>query len=94
MRENVQPVMLDILKRVQSDVSGLKVDVSDVKSRVERIETRVEGVESRLDRLEELTKKQERNGAAILVMMRGTVGVFDERLQHLEEDVRLIKELS
>jgi archaellum component FlaC len=98
MPENVQSVMLDILKRIQSDVSGLKSDVSGLKSDVSVLKSDVSEfkseVKGRLDRLEELTRKQERNGAAILVMMRGTVGVFDERLRDVENEVRIIQELS
>ena len=71
MTENVESMMLDILKRIQADLS-------DVKVRLERVET--------------AQRKQTRDGAALLVMMRGTVGVFDERMSSLEEDVRLIRE--
>ena len=63
--------MLDILKRIQTDVSDVK---------------------GRLDRLEPLVRKQGRDSAAMLVMMRGTVGIYDERLKMIEEDVRLLME--
>ena len=45
-----------------------------------------------MDRLETLVRKQGRDSAAMLVMMRGTVGIYDERLKMIEEDVRLIME--
>ncbi|MEZ5842411.1 MAG: hypothetical protein R3D27_01595 [Hyphomicrobiaceae bacterium] len=64
-------MMLDILKRIQ-------IDLSDVKARLERVET--------------AQRKQGRDSAALLVMMRGTVGVFDERMSTLEDEVRLIRE--
>ena len=82
---NIQSAMLEILKRIQSDVSGLKSDVSDVKARLGQVEARQE-------RMEDMIKKHRRDSAAMLVMMRGTVGVFDERMSDLEEDVRLIKD--
>lgn len=69
--ENVQSAMLEILKRIQTDVADVK---------------------GRLDRLEALVRKQGRDSAAMLVMMRGTVGIYDERLKVIEEDVRLMME--
>lgn len=78
MTDNVQSAMLEILKRIQTDVSGVKSDVSDVKSQLERVEDTV--------------IKQRRDTAAMLVMMRGTVGIFDERLLGVGEDIQLVKE--
>lgn len=92
MPENVQSLMLDILKRIQTDVSGLKTDMVDVKSRLTAIEVRVTGIDGRLERLETTVRKQSRDSAAMLVIMRSTVGVFDERVKALEEDIRLIRE--
>jgi hypothetical protein len=76
----VQSAMLEILKRIQADVSGLKSEVSDLRASHAR--------------MEDMIKKHRRDSAAMLVMMRGTVGVFDERMSDLEEDVRLINERS
>jgi predicted nuclease with TOPRIM domain len=84
---NIQSAMLEILKRIQADVS-------DVKTRLGQVESRLGQVESRQERMEDMIKKHRRDSAAMLVMMRGTVGVFDERMSDLEEDVRLIKERS
>lgn len=78
MIDNVQSAMLEILKKIQTDVS-------DVKTRMDKFETR-------MDKLEALSRKQGRDSAAMLVMMRGTVGIYDERLKVIEEDVRLIME--
>lgn len=47
-------------------------------------------VAERLDRLETIQKQERRNTAAMLVMMRGTAGVYEERLNQLEID-RIIK---
>lgn len=85
MAENVQSAMFEILKRIQSDVS-------EVKQRLESVEGRLGGVEGRLERVESSVEKQRRDSAAMLVMMRGTVGVFDQRLLNVEEDIRLVKE--
>jgi hypothetical protein len=73
--DNIQSALFEILKNIQSDVSGLKSDMSDVKDR--------------LTRLEQIVRKQGRDSAAMLVMMRGTVGIYDERMKTIEEDVRL-----
>jgi N-methylhydantoinase B/oxoprolinase/acetone carboxylase alpha subunit len=77
--------MLEILKRIQADVSTVRADVSDVKA---------DGVALKgcLDKLEALVRKQGRDSAAMLVMMRGTVGIYDERMKVIEEDVRLLME--
>jgi hypothetical protein len=82
--DNVQNAMFEFLKRIQTDVS-------DIKGRVQRLEDRVERMDGRLERVESLAVKQRRDSAAMLVMFRGTVGVFDERMQHLEADVRELK---
>jgi hypothetical protein len=42
-------------------------------------------VEGRLDRLEEINRKQRRDSAGMLVMMRATAGDFDARVTELEE---------
>jgi N-methylhydantoinase B/oxoprolinase/acetone carboxylase alpha subunit len=83
--DNVQSAMLEILKRIQADVSTVRGDVSDVKADVI-------GLKGRMDKLEALVRKQGRDSAAMLVMMRGTVGIYDERMKVIEEDVRLLME--
>ena len=47
-------------------------------------------VTERLDRLEIIQKQERGNTAAMLVMMRGTAGVYEERLNQLEID-RIVK---
>jgi hypothetical protein len=76
--DNVQSAMLEILKRIQADVSDVKADGI--------------GLKGRMDKLEALVRKQGRDSAAMLVMMRGTVGIHDERMKVIEEDVRLLME--
>lgn len=85
MIDNVQSAMLEILKKIQADVS-------DVKARLANVEARMDKFDARMDKLETLARKQGRDSAAMLVMMRGTVGIYDERLKVIEEDVRLIME--
>ena len=92
MTDNVQSLMLDILKQIQADISVLKADVAVLKVDVADIKVRVERLEARVERLEEHAKRQRRDSASMLVMMRGVVGVFDERLRDVENDVRVLME--
>ena len=77
--------MLEILKRIQADVSELKADISVLKADVSDLKVRME-------RVERLVKKQIRDNAGMLVVFRVTVGEFNERVTDLEDDVRRLKE--
>ena len=46
-----------------------------------------ESVEHRLDRLEAVSRKQRRDSAGMLVMMRATAGDFEERVTEVEQRV-------
>jgi hypothetical protein len=48
-------------------------------------------VEQRFNRLEEDNRKQRRNSAGMLVMMRATAGDFDERVSEIEERVAALE---
>jgi hypothetical protein len=48
-------------------------------------------VEQRFTRLEEDHRKQRRNSAGMLVMMRATAGDFDERVSEVEERVAALE---
>jgi polyhydroxyalkanoate synthesis regulator phasin len=48
-------------------------------------------VESRFDRIEEINRKQRRDSAGMLVMMRATAGDFDERVAEVEERVAALE---
>jgi hypothetical protein len=45
----------------------------------------------RLDRIEEINRKQRRDSAGMLVMMRATAGDFDERVSEIEERVAVLE---
>jgi len=81
MPDNVQSAMLDILKRIQTDVA-------EMKGRMAGVESRLGGVEGRLDRVETVLRKQRRDYAGMLVMMKATAGDFDERVSELEAQMR------
>ena len=69
MSDNVQSVTLEVLKRLQSDMSVVKQSVAIL----EQLQSDMSDVKGRLDSLEDIAKKQRRDSAAMLVMMRGTV---------------------
>ena len=46
---------------------------------------------TRLERIEDLVRKQRREGAGMLVMMRATVSDFDERVGDVEERLAAVE---
>ena len=46
---------------------------------------------TRLERIESLVRKQRREGAGMLVMMRATVSDFDERVGDVEERLAVVE---
>jgi hypothetical protein len=46
---------------------------------------------TRLERIENLVRKQRREGAGMLVMMRATVSDFDERVGDVEERLAAVE---
>lgn len=50
-----------------------------------------QSIETRLERLEEINRKQRRDSAGMLVMMRATAGDFDERVSEVEERVAALE---
>ena len=53
-----------------------------------------QSVEQRLDRVEEVSRKQRRDAAGMLVMMRATAGDFDERVSEVEERIAALEALE
>ena len=48
-------------------------------------------VEDRLERIEEIGRKQRRDSAGMLVMMRATAGDFDERVRDVENRMEALE---
>ena len=92
MTDNVQNLVIEILKQIQADITVLKTDVSVLKTDVADIRVRGERLETRVESLEAHAKRQRRDSAAMLVMMRSVVGTFEERLRDVENDVRVMME--
>lgn len=80
MSENIDDAVPRILMRIQDDIAAFRRDVG----------ARFDRVEDRLDRIETVQKQERRNSAAMLVMMRGTAAVYEDRLTQIEID-RIVK---
>ncbi len=81
MSENVPSVTLEILKSIQASISKLDARMSEMDARID----------ARFGAVEETMRKQRRDTAGILVLMKSVVGTFDERVLHLEQRVTLIE---
>ena len=81
MASNVESVTLDILKSIQASISKLDERVSKLDERVSE----------RFDHLEAALRKDRRNVAGMLVMMRATAGDFDECVSEIEERVAALE---
>jgi hypothetical protein len=81
MSENVENAALQMLIRIQEQIAAFRQDT----------EQRFGVVETRLDRIEEINRKQRRDSAGMLVMMRATAGDFDERVSEVEEGVAALE---
>ncbi len=77
MPDNVQPAILEILKRLQADGAETR--------------SRLGGIETRLEKFEAHAKKQNGDSAAMLFIMRATVRDFNEPVTDIEDDIRMIK---
>ena len=58
---------------------------------LKRIQAEQSDQRTRLERIEELARKQRRDSAGMLVMMRATAGDFDERVSEVEERVAALE---
>lgn len=76
MSENIDDAVPRILMKIQDDIAAFRRDVQGQFDRVT----------DRLDRIETVQKQERRNSAAMLVMMRGTAAVYEERLTQIEID--------
>jgi phage-related minor tail protein len=82
--DNVQDVSLEILKGIQAGIAALD-------GKIGRVEHQVSELTGRFDQLEAALRKDRRNVAGMLVMMRATAGDFDERVAEIEERVAALE---
>lgn len=81
MSDNVENAVFEILKKIQGDISLGRYEVKQFK----------QDTETRFERLEALVRKQRRDGAAMLVMMRAAAGDFEERVTAVEQQIAALE---
>jgi hypothetical protein len=81
MTEHVETAMFEILKKIQGDLAAFRKET----------ELRFQRIDDRFQRLEDGQRKQRRDVAAMLVMARGVVGDFDERVTKVEDRVTALE---
>jgi len=74
--------MFEVLKSVQASIADLRAEMEDT-----RTEMRTGHAE-----LKDLARKQRRDMAGILVLMKGAAGVFEERVTSLEHRVAVLEQ--
>lgn len=70
-----------ILIKIQESIAALRSELGQFR----------QSTETRFDRLEVLVRKQRRDSAGMLVMMRAAASDFDERVSEVEERVAALE---
>jgi len=91
MPDNGENVSLEILKSIQASIAKLTEGVDHLTERVDHLTGSVDHLTGRFDHLEAALRKDRRNVAGMLVMMRATAGDFDERVTEIEERVAALE---
>jgi hypothetical protein len=81
MVETPTDPVLQILIEVQDSISALRAEVGDFRRDNEAQHERIEG----------LIRKQRRDSAAMMIIMRSTVSDFDERVDEVMERVAALE---
>lgn len=81
MVETPTDAVPQILIKIQDSISALRVEVGDFKRDNEAQHERIEG----------LIRKQRRDSAAMMIIMRSTVSDFDERVNEVMERVAALE---
>jgi polyhydroxyalkanoate synthesis regulator phasin len=81
MAGNPTDAVPQILIKIQDGISSLRSELGQFK-----LENQVQH-----DRMESLIRKQRRDAAGMLVMMRATASDFDERVNEVEERVAALE---
>lgn len=82
MSDIVQTAMFEILKSIQASIVELRAEIAELRTTQDR----------RMESIEEVMRKQRRDTAGMLVMMKGVVGVFEERVTGLETRVMMLEQ--
>ena len=81
MVETPTDTVPEILIKIQESISALRSEVGDFKR----------GNETQHERMEGLIRKQRRDSAAMMIIMRATVSDFDERVNEVVERVAALE---
>jgi hypothetical protein len=81
MPDTLTDAVPQILIKIQDSISTLRSEVGQFKRENEVQHERMEG----------LIRKQQRNSAAMMIVMRATVGDFDERVNEIMERVAALE---
>jgi hypothetical protein len=81
MVETPTDAVPQILIKIQDSISALRAEVGDFKRDNEAQHERIEG----------LIRKQRRDSAAMMIIMRSTVSDFDERVNEVMERVTVLE---
>lgn len=81
MGDDVENATFEILKGIRASIADLRAETV----------TRFDKLETRMDRLDLGLRKDRRNAAGMLVMMRATAGDFDARVSEVEERVAALE---
>ncbi|HEV7876791.1 hypothetical protein [Bradyrhizobium sp.] len=81
MADEPTNAVLQILIKIQDSISALRSEVGDFKR----------GNEVQHERMEGLIRKQRRDWAAMMIIIRATVSDFDERVNEVVERVAALE---
>ena len=81
MAEAPTDAVLPILVKIQEGIAALRAEVGQLRQ-----DDRAEH-----ERMESLIRKQRRDAAGMLVMMRATASDFDERVSEVEERIAALE---
>ncbi len=85
MSDNVEDAVPQILQAIQRDIAELRTemrrDIAELRSTVD----------ARFDRVDEVSRKQRRDTAGLLVMAKAMAGDFAEQLAAVEERVAALE---
>ena len=79
-------LILPILMKIQEDAAALRAEMRM------QFETMKANVNTRFDAVDIQFRKQRRDIAGMLVMMKGAAGVFDERITTMEQRVGALEQ--
>jgi len=88
MTGDVENVVLEILKRIQTDIAGLRGDLSEVRTEMTEkfgeVGVRLSSVEGRLGNVEDSLRRQRRDIAGLLVIAKSAAGDLALQIEAVE----------